>query len=274
MLKKVLFTIFVFSFFFVPAFSYGAEPVKILLVPGHDSEIWGSQYGNIREADMNLVLSTKIYNLLKGDERFKVWITRDGLGYMKEFADYFSANRADILSFEKESKKKLQEKIASGSFVKKVSVRHNKANGDMAVKLYGINKWVNDNGIDAVIHIHFNDYPRKHSWTKGQYKGFVIYVPERQMANSEESVVLAKSIFNQLVTKYATSTYKKEKAGIVPDQSLIALGSNDTLSESVRSILIEYGYIYRFGNAAARHKAYASMAELTVSGIKKYFFGE
>jgi N-acetylmuramoyl-L-alanine amidase len=272
-MKKFVF-ILALIVFFIPLFYMKAnnEPIKILLVPGHDNEIWGAQYGNIREADMNLILATRIYDLLLKDDRFKVWITRDAMGYTKEFADYFFTNREDIISFERDLKK-MQDQISNGTFVKKTEVRHNKASEDMALRLYGFNKWADDNEIDAVIHIHFNDYPRKNSWTIGKYKGFTIYVPEAQMVNSKESIKLAKNIFTQLHKKYTPSTYEKEIGGITPDQNLIALGSNGTLIKSVKSVLIEYGYIYRFGNSKMRHQAYINMADLTVKGVINYFFG-
>jgi len=282
-MKKVLFSLFFlfFSFliFFPPFYIFATdfspnEPIKILLVPGHDNEMWGAQYGNIREADMNLVLATRIYNLIKEDKRFKIWITRDSMGYTPEFADYFSLHRQDIVSFKKDSKKRLQDEINNGSFIKKTNVRHNLATEDTTIKLYGLNKWANENKIDAVIHIHFNDYPRKDKWTMGRYKGFTIYIPEKQMSNSKESTQLAKDIFSELLKKYTPSNYNKELEGLVPDQNLIALGSYDTLSKNVRSILIEYGYIYRFGNNIIRHKAYVSMADLTFKGIENYFFGK
>ena len=44
----------------------------------------------------------------------------------------------------------------------------------------------------------------------------------------------------QLNKKYITSTYKKELGGLVPDQKLIALGSNGTLLPSVRSVFGMY----------------------------------
>jgi len=184
------------------------QPIKILLVPGHDNEIWGSQYGKIKEADMNLVLATKIYNLLKKDKRFEVFITRDSSGYTKEFADYFSLHQVDIISFKEDVKKKMENKINNGSFVKKENVPHVSATSYMSNILYGINKWVNENNIDAVIHIHFNDYPRKNAWTIGKYKGFAIYTPEEQMINSKESNNLAKDIFSQLHKKYISSNFR------------------------------------------------------------------
>ncbi len=269
---RKLFLILILAFILSPLSVRATEPIRILLVPGHDNEVWGAQYGYIKEASMNRVLAGQIYDILKKDKRFKVWITRDKLGYTTEFADYFSVQRAEIISFKENAKKEIQNKISSGSFVEKINTVHNNASPEMAIKLYGFNKWANENKMDAVIHIHFNDYPRPDSWTKGKHKGFAVYVPEEQMANSKESTKLSINIFKELKKKYITSTYEKEIGGLVPGQTLIALGANGTLLESVNSVLIEYGYIYRFGNSVFRHKAYKDMASLTAKGIKSYFF--
>lgn len=250
------------------------SPIKILLVPGHDNEVWGAQYGNIKEADMNLVLATQIYNILKKDKRFEVYITRDKNGYTKEFSDYFSNNKADIISFKNNAKEETQVKIDNGTILEKSGVIHNAVNEETAIELYGINKWANKNKIDAVISVHFNDYLRATKWTIGKYKGFVIYMPDGQMVNSPESSKLAKSIFSQLSKKYITSTYIKEKGGLISDQNLIALGASNTLNGSVNSVLIEYGYIYQkiFRNSTTRHQAYKDMAILTTGGVVNYFF--
>ena len=128
--------------------------------------------------------------------------------------------------------------------------------------------------MDAVIHIHFNDYPRAQKWTVGKYKGFAIYMPDGQLVNWKESGQLAADIFTQLRKKYITSTYEKELGGVVSDQKLIALGSNGTLLPSVRSVLIEYKYVYEkiLRTKTTRLKAYDNMASLTAQGIKNYFF--
>lgn len=270
-MRKVLFTL-LFIFIFTPVFSVSAQmPIKILLVPGHDDIVWGAQYGNLKEADMNLAVGTELFNILKKDRRLKVYITRDKGGYTTEFVDYFSNQGVNIVSFRENAKAEMQKKIGDGHFIEKESVPHNTATEDVSMILYGINKWANENEMDAVIHIHFNDYPRPNKWTIGKYKGFAIYMPEEQMVNSKESAQLAENIFARLKTKYSTSTYLREKGGLIPDQSLIALGSNASLIPSVRSLLIEYGYIYRFGDNVARHKAYTEMAKLTAQGIRKHF---
>ena len=247
--------------------------IKVLIVPGHDNEIWGSQYGNIKEANMNLALATNIYNILKEDKRFQVFITRDNNGYIKEFSDYFSSKELDIKNFKENAKKKIQIKINNGSFLEKENVKHNPVKENTSIVLYGINKWANENNIDAIIHIHFNDYPRKTKWTIGHYKGFAIYMPDKQFLNSKKSEKLAKNIYTELSRDYISSNYKKELNGLVPDQKLIAIGASNTLLANVGSVLVEYGYIYekKFRTINSRKQAYKNMAILTANGIKNSF---
>lgn len=274
--KSPILVIFIFVVLFLPIFSVKAsvaKPVKILIVPGHDNEVWGAQYGNIKEANMTLALATRIFNSLKKDKRFEVHITRDKNGYTKEFADYFINHKEDIVSFKENAKQKTKTEIAIGNFIQKIGVPHNKVTPNTAIKLYGINKWANENQIDAVLHIHFNDYPRKTKWTIGKYTGFAVYLPDKEFDNFMESGQLGASIYLELKKKYSTSNLKQEAGGLIHDQKLIAVGASGTINASVRSVLVEYGYIYekKFRNYETRHKAYDDMANLTVKGIKNYF---
>jgi len=273
-MKKLLFTIFVFVLIILPnGFSYAATPVKILIVPGHDNDYWGTEYHGLKEADMNLALATRIYNILKKDPRFQVYITRDWNGYTKTFEDYFTNHRDEIIKFKDDLKAETQKDTDNGVIIpKEDNVVHNSVNQEVAVRLYGINKWADENNMDAVIHVHFNDYPRPDTSMPGEYKGFVIYMPEHQVSNALESANLAQKIFTKLHSKYMTSTYQKEAGGLIEDQTLIALGSNLTLNSTVRALLIEYGYIYRFANKTMRFTAYDNFARLTATGIKDYFF--
>ncbi len=248
--------------------------VKILLVPGHDDKVWGTRYGNLKEADMTLYLATEIFNLLKKDERFDVHITRDSNGYTKEFADYFKNKEENIIKFRNSAKDKTNELITNGDFISKTIVPHVAVDDYVSLRLYGINKWANENKVDAVLHVHFNDYHRKGRWIIGKYKGIAVYTPEAQLSNSKASLGLATEVFSKLNTAYKVSNYDNERLGVVPDQKLIALGSNRTLNANVRSVLVEYGYIYEkaFRDFATRHKAYTKMAGLTRDGITRYFF--
>jgi N-acetylmuramoyl-L-alanine amidase len=283
-MKRLFFIFFILLAILIIPFSpsYAAKavvlptkPIKILLVPGHDNEVWGAQYGNMKEATMTLALATQIYNILKKDKRFDVYITRDNspTEYTKEFLD-FPAQKDAISAFVENAKKMMQGEITNGSFVVEPNAPHHTVSEDIALRLYGFNKWADDNNLDAMIHIHFNDYPRANKWTIGKYKGFAIYMPNGQFANARESGQLAANIWTQLRKKYITSTYPPEQGGLVPDQQLIAIGANGTLNASVRSVLIEYSYIYEkmFRTKSARLQAYKNMAQLTAAGIQNYFF--
>ncbi len=249
------------------------NPIKILLVPGHDNEYSGAQYGDRREADMTLRLATKIFNILKKDKNFDVHITRDKYGYTKEFSYYFAKNKAQIVSFKENAKKNMKESIKAGSFIPKNNVFHVSVNKNIAFRLYGINKWVDENKMDIVLHIHFNDYPHLFSILNGKYDGFAVYYPDAYFSNSKNSFALASSIFNKLKESFNTSNYTREKGGLISDQKLIALGANNTLDANVNSVLVEYGYIYekKFRKNKTREEAYSNMTDLTIQGIKYYF---
>src|SRR3972149_9530418 len=111
-MKKLLFIIFLFL---LPLyFTHAAKPAKVLIVPGHDDESWGTEFLSVKEADMNVKLSLMLYDRLKQDKNFEVFITRDWNGYKKEFADYFQNNEEVILQFIKNSKEKFDDKIRNG----------------------------------------------------------------------------------------------------------------------------------------------------------------
>ena len=66
---------FISIVFLFPTLKANADvvaPIKILLIPGHDNVVWGAEYENLKEADMNLAVATQIYNLLKKDKRFEI----------------------------------------------------------------------------------------------------------------------------------------------------------------------------------------------------------
>ncbi|MFZ3015759.1 MAG: N-acetylmuramoyl-L-alanine amidase, partial [Minisyncoccia bacterium] len=195
-------------------------------------------------------------------------------GYTKQFSNYFSENKLDIKDFKEKAKLEMKNKISDGSFIEKENVLHNPVTENTSIVLYGINKWADENKIDAVIHIHFNDYPRKTKWTVGKYKGFAIYMPDKQFLNNKKSQKIASNIYLQLSKKYTPSNYKKELGGLVPEQKLIAIGANHTLQANVGAVLVEYGYIYekRFKTLNSRKQEYKKMAILTANGIINSFY--
>jgi N-acetylmuramoyl-L-alanine amidase len=250
--------------------------VRILLVPGHDNEYWGTQFRNVKEADLNLLFEGKLYAYLKNDPQFEIFTVRsstatDPNSYTETFAQYFAQNATAINDFTRTSSQTYSTQVSTGQIQKVEGVAHNKANPDAAFRLYGTNKWINDNNIDYALHIHFNDAPGRPADNPGPYRGFAIYVPERQYDNAYLSSNIAHSIYDQLSLYYSQSILPKEDTGIVEDQGLIAIGPGNSLKAA--STLIEYGYIYepQYLDPVIREKVISDLAFQTYLGIHRFF---
>lgn len=245
--------------------------IKILLVPGHDENSGGTSFGKIKEADLNLSLALELRSFLANNEMFDVILHRDEYGYNKFIADYAVTNRSFINDFVKNKKTLMQDLISSGDITLVDGIVHNTASDETVARLYAINKWSNDNEIDLVIHIHFNDYPGRRGNREGKYSGFSIYIPEKQFSNAKASRELAGHVLKNLDRFYSKSNMPKESAGIVEDQELIALGSYNTL-DSI-GLLVEYGYIYepQFVEKENRDLVIKDMAYQTYLGITDFF---
>jgi len=247
--------------------------LRVLVVPGHDDEYWGTQFNGIKEADITLALGKELGRLLSQNNEFEIILTRDDFGYNPLLASYFSSN-ADQISLFVKAKKQIMSNLITLGQVSKIGVDekifHNNAPTPVAFRLYGINKWANENGIDLAVNIHFNDYPRRKKLSPGDYSGFSIYVPERQYSNSRASKDVAEAVSKQLQTYYPESNMPKEDA-VVEDQDLISIGAFNTLDPA--SILIEYGYIYepQFLDQNIREKILKELATQTYIGIKNFF---
>tara|TARA_Y100000310_G_C20683277_1_gene817397 strand:+ start:1128 stop:2348 length:1221 start_codon:yes stop_codon:yes gene_type:complete len=247
-----------------------ARRVKILIVPGHDKESPGAEYMGNYESDVNLQLGKKIFEIFSKDPYFSAILARDENGYTPALIQTF-ADKDSIISFRNTYKKYMESLISAGLISTRQEVFHNSAGDGTLVKLYGINKWANENDIDIVLHIHFNDYPGHRYNRPGKYSGFSIYIPERQFSNSFVSNQISKYIYESLSNSFPVSNYAKESAGIVEDQELIAIGSFNTLDAA--AFLIEYGYIYepQVRDSNVRDVALDEYANGTYIGIKNYF---
>ncbi|MFA6552727.1 MAG: N-acetylmuramoyl-L-alanine amidase [Candidatus Paceibacterota bacterium] len=253
---------------------FGNPKMKILIVPGHDDSSWGTKYQGIKEADLNLEMAKYLASFLKNDQKFDVILARDDSDYNPLIENYFASQRKGIENFVINQKKSTKALIDTG-YIEENSdnIIHNTAAPDVALRLYAINKWASENGVDVVIHAHFNDYPRRSMNVEGKYSGFVIYVPEDQLSNAKASQALAGSVYEKLSKFYAESDLKSEQGGIIKDQTLIAVGAKNTLDSA--AILIEYGYIYesQFLDNALRPIVFKDMALKTYSGIESFFGG-
>lgn len=246
--------------------------IRVLIVPGHEPGFGGAEYGKIKERDMTVELANDLAEFLRANKRYQVYITRDSSSWNAELSSYFNNKWQDIQAWQKAHKDEVAELIRIGSFKPTTpEVFHNKAPEDVATRLNGINKWADDNDIDIVIHIHINDYRRRNLDSPGKYSGLAIYVPERQYYNSITTKVIADTVLKRLQKYNAVSNLPGEQGGIVEDQDLIAIGSNNSVNAA--SMLIEYGYIYesQFSNPEIRSVALKDMAFQTYIGIQDFF---
>lgn len=249
------------------------KPLNILIVPGHDNISVGAEFQGLKEADLNAEVANDLFDLLQKDRKFNVFVTRNKNG---DYNDWFSAyleNQKSAISVFRDYSRKIMTYAVNKGLVKKYrpKVYHNPASDDASLKLYGVNKWANQNDADIVIHIHFNDYPTRKYNLPGKYSGFAIYVPENQLPNSRASVELAKSIKNRLEKYFPKSNFPGEAATIVEDQQLVAVGSSGSLDAA--ALLVEYGYIYesQFINSQLRPLVMKELALQTYLGIRNYF---
>ncbi len=247
------------------------QKVNILIVPGHDDEYWGTQFADIRESDVVVAIGQYLFDYLKTDPRINVQISRTQMGYNQIFSNYFVSNREQILTFIEQSKAVHQARVDAGEVQQVTNVPHNNAQPEVALRLYGINKWASENNIDIVLHLHVNDMGGR-SWGEiGKYTGFSIYIPERQFDHSAVSAVVGEAIFNELRLKNATSSYPAESIGLIEDQDLIAIGARNTVKGA--AALIEYGYIYEphFQNLAIQETITKDFAFQTFLGLHRFF---
>jgi N-acetylmuramoyl-L-alanine amidase len=245
--------------------------VKVLIVPGHDDDYWGTQFKDIRESDVVVAIGQYLFDYLKNDPRLDVILTRPQMGYNPIFKDYFANSKESIQNFISTSRSTQATKINQGQVKLIENVPHNNALPEVALRLYGINKWANENNVDVALHLHVNDQGGRVGDNVGDYKGLAIYIPENQYGNASSSAAFGKALFKELNIKNATSTYPAESAGLIEDQDLIAIGAADTVKNAVA--LVEYGYIYepRFQNLAIQETVTKDLAHQTFLGIHRFF---
>lgn len=220
----------------------GKQKVRILIVPGHEPGYGGAEYGRLKERDLTVDVSEELSSFLKKNPRLEVFTTRDKRGWTPEFAYYFDANWDQIIEWQQASRAETARLKEIGHFSDIApAVHHNKARNDVAYRLYGINKWANENEIDIVVHLHFNDYPG-HGSVGGDYSGFSIYVPQQQFLNSTSTRAVAETVYSRMAKYNPVSDLPGESTGIIEEQELIAIGTHNTLDAA--SMLIEYSYIY------------------------------
>ncbi len=221
--------------------------VRVLIVPGHDNEFYGTSYQGTKEADLTLELAKIIKNEMMVDPRFDVTLSRDDAGYNPDFMEYLTSHREMIITDINDQKEDINQLIAKGEITIEDEVPHADANSETAIRLYGLNSWADHEDFDLVVHVHFNDYGGRNLDTPGEYSGYSIYVPNKELYNAKFSKDLGDAIGKRLSTTLYKSNQPSEKKngnayGVIPDFYLIAMGAYKT-SKAPRT-LVEYSYIY------------------------------
>lgn len=250
----------------------GSEKVRILIMPGHEPDFGGTEFMGYYEREFVVHIADKLAAELRSDANFEVFVARGSAGWNDDFTYYFDTQGKKIERFvetHKEAMAKLEKKKKLEK--NKAQAAHNEARSDVALRLYGVNKWANENNIDLVLHLHLNDETGHGSNTPGAHAGSAIYVPDRIYGNAQASKAIAEPIFKRLNTTSATSTFGLETSGILEDRELIAIGAYNT--SKVPSLLIEYGYIYepRITGEGARSEVFTDFAFQTAQGVKDFF---
>jgi len=246
--------------------------IKILIVPGHEPGYGGAEYQDVKERNLTVEIANDLSGFLANNPRYVVTTTRGLDAWNPIFDAYFHDAWTSIIAWRKAYQAENQSLINVGQFRKESPVvSHNRAPDNVAIRLFGIDKWSNENDIDIVIHIHLNDYPGHVASGPGDYNGFAIYVPEEQYDNSSTTRTLAQGVFKRLQKYNPVSDFQGEQTGIVPDQDLIAIGPFNSVNAA--SMLIEYAYIYEpeVTDPAVRPLFFKELAYETYLGLQDFF---
>jgi len=250
----------------------GGEKVRILIMPGHEPNFGGAEFQGYYERELVVDIADKLATELRTDGNFEVFVARGNEGWNDDFTYYFDKQGRKIERFV-DDHKEVMEKLEKRNKLKEndAQAAHNEARTDVALRLYGINKWAGENDIDLVLHLHLNDETGHGPNTPGAYSGSAIYVPDNIYGNAKASKEIAEPILERLNATNATSNFGLETSGIVEDRELIAIGANNT--SKVPSLLIEYGYIYepRITGTGARTEVLTDFAFQTANGVKDFF---
>lgn len=252
----------------------GGDKVRILIVPGHEPGYGGAVYQGVYEREITVEIATELARELTLNPRYDVIVARSNDAWNDDLAQYFDRSMKTIKKFVDTQKKLMAKLVKKGDVSTRgdaEQVDHATAPDDVALRLYGINKWANENNVDLVLSVHVNDAPDHGEDTPGANSGFAVYIPDPQYGNGAASRPVGEAIAHRLAQMNATSTLPGESAGVVEDQELIALGSYGTLS--VPSVLVEYSYITepKFTHPEVRKTVTDDFAYETYLGLQDFF---
>ena len=248
-----------------------SRKIRILLVPGHEPTYGGTEFRSAVERNIVVDIAEKLEGYLSQNPKYEVMMARDKNAWHPLLADFFLNRSEDIKTFRDFQRELTRGYIQNGSILPAIDqVDHTRAGDFTSLHLYGINKWASENRYDITLHFHLNDYPRSLA-SAGTRNGFAVYVEDHQFANGAVSRALGEAIARRLNFYHATSSLPLESRGVIDDQGLIAVGSNNSVDNA--SVLIEYGYIYepQFLDGETRELAVQDYAYETYLGLQDFF---
>lgn len=254
--------------------STGGDKVRVLVMPGHEPTYGGAEYQGFYEREIVVEVADQLAAYLKQNPEYEVIVARSNTEWHEDLAEYFDDEWRDIEKFVSKAKRDFNRSVRRGDISlpnEEETVSHNSAPSEVALRLYGISKWANENDIDLVLHLHVNDTTDHSPDEPSKHSGFTMYVPDSQYGNGEVSRDLAEALAPRFSAMQATSTLPVEDKGIVPSQELIAIGAFDTLE--IPSVLIEYGYITepKFTAPEVRSTVTKDLAYQTYLGVQDFF---
>jgi hypothetical protein len=168
-------------------------------------------------------------------------LARDNNGWNKDLKNYVETSSSSIMSWVADMKQIMLDKINAGEMtLTNPGMKHNVAASNAVLYLYGTNKWIAENDIDLVLHVHFNNNPK---WNgKPNYNGYCMYIPDRQYENASSSKIFSGYLNDEISKIIKASNMPQEKDTVIESQQLIATGNFNTLK--IPSVVIEYAYIY------------------------------
>ncbi|HEX8591415.1 MAG TPA: N-acetylmuramoyl-L-alanine amidase [Candidatus Paceibacterota bacterium] len=250
---------------------YEDGKIRILIAAGHEPGYGGAVYQGVYEREINVEVAKELERLLEANPNYEVIVTRSDSAWNKSLQKHFNKNGKKVERFISAQKKKMAKLLKKDSVGEAGESHGVAAPSDVALRLYGINKWANENDIDLVVNLHVNDAPDHGPNEPSKFRGHAIYVPDSIYGNSKTSKVLANEIIDRLDALATTSTHPSEAGGVVPHREFIAVGAYGTLN--IPSVLIEYGYITepRFADVQHRNTLTRDLAYQTYLGIQDFF---